>query len=178
MSRSPRVVALATALVVLCPALSFGGTSSGTLRTDWSQATGMSSLLAALNGWLDARVDWPRRPAPPQVRFVSPWQAAAHQGAPPRFQRGALRGLYDPQQAEILLVRPWDPRNADHVSVLLHELVHHRQAPHPWYCAAAQEPAAYRLQSAWLAEQGLSIDVNWLAVTLDAGCTPRDMHPD
>ena len=36
----------------------------------------------------------------------------------------------------------------------------------------------YRLQSAWLAEQGLSIDVNWLAVTLDAGCTPRDMHPD
>lgn len=88
------------------------------------------------------------------------------------------RGLYDPDRSEILLVRPWGLRNAEDVGVLLHELVHHRQALHHWYCPAAQELPAYRLQEAWLSEQGLSADVNWMAVVLDAGCTPRDKHQD
>jgi len=55
---------------------------------------------------------------------------------------------------------------------------HIEQAPHHWFCPAAQELPAYRLREAWLAERGLSADVNWVAVVLDAGCTRRDIHPD
>ncbi|MGQ3486991.1 DUF6647 family protein [Roseovarius pacificus] len=138
----------------------------------------ITTLVSTQEEWLDAQADWPRRDVAPRVLLVSAWQAAARWDATASFQRGRLRALYDPDRSEILLVRPWDPSNALDVSVLLHELVHHRQAPHHWYCPAAQELSAYRLQEAWLVEQGLSIDVNWVAVVLDAGCTPQDIHPE
>lgn len=43
---------------------------------------------------------------------------------------------------------------------------------------AAQELPAYRIQQAWLTAMGLDPDVNWVAVALQGGCTPRDFHPD
>jgi hypothetical protein len=178
MPRSRLAVALATALIVSCPIPAHAEAATRTPVAEWRSAASMPALLASLEDWLDARTDWPRRATPPRVHLVSEWQAAARQGSVASFQRGRLRGLYDPDRSEILLVRPWDPRDAGDVSVLLHELAHHRQAPHHWYCPAAQELPAYRLQEAWLAEQGLALDVNWLAVVLDAGCTPRDIHPD
>lgn len=176
MSRSRFAVALATALVALCPTVPRAETVIHiAASSEWLQE---GALVSGLEDWLDAEADWPRRDAPPRVRLVSQWQAEARRGATASFQRGRLRGLYDPDQSEILLVRPWDPHDMEDVSVLLHELVHHRQAPHHWYCPAAQEVTAYRLQEDWLAEQGLTIDVNWIAVVLDAGCTPRDIHPE
>jgi len=172
-------VALAMAGVFLFPVLSRAETAIRIAApTEWRQADDMQALVSSLEDWLDARVDWPRREVPPRIRFVSQWQATARQGATAGFQRGRLRGLYDPDQSEILLVRPWDQRNAKDVSVLLHELVHHRQVPHHWYCPAAQELPAYRLQDSWLAAQGLAIEINWMAVVLEAGCTPRDIHPE
>ena len=178
MPRTRLAVALATAIVALCPALPRAEIETVALTSDWRQARTMQALVSTLEDWLDARADWPRREARPNIRVVSQWQAAARQGATASFQRGPLRGLYDPERSEILLVRPWDPRKAEDVSVLLHELVHHRQAPHHWYCPAAQELPAYRLQDDWLSEQGGAVDVNWIAVVLDAGCTPRDIHPE
>ncbi|WP_306132787.1 DUF6647 family protein [Roseivivax marinus] len=178
MHRSRFAVALAAALSLACPALPRAESATLPPTTDWHQADSMSALVGALERWLDSRADLPRRATPPRVRLLSEWQAAARQGVTASFQRGRLRGLYDPERSEILLVRPWDPREAGDVAVLLHELVHHRQAPHHWYCPAAQELPAYRLQEAWLAEQGRSVDVNWIAVALDAGCTPRDIHPE
>ncbi|OSQ53944.1 hypothetical protein MCRY_21440 [Marivita cryptomonadis] len=178
MHRSRFAVAVAAALIAFCPTLPRAETSTQTSAPMWQQADGMPALVSALEVWLDAATDWPSRDAAPHIRVVSKWQAAARQGAAASFQRGHLRGLYDPDRSEILLVRPWDPRLADDVSVLLHELVHHRLAPHHWYCPAAQELPAYRLQEAWLSEQSLSADVNWVAVVLDAGCTPRDIHPE
>ena len=179
MSRSRFAVALVTALVAFFPALPRAETPVHIeTPSEWLQEDDMHALVSGLEDWLDAEADWPRRDAPPRIRFVSEWQAEARQGATASFQRGPLRGLYDPDESEILLVRPWNPRDAEDVSVLLHELVHHRQAPHHWYCPAAQELPAYRLQEAWLADQGLAIKVNWMAVVLDAGCTPRDIHPE
>lgn len=179
MPRSRLTVALATALIVLCPAPSRAETAVHLdIVSEWRQAESMAALVDVLETWLDMRTDWPRRDEAPRVRLVSKWQAEAQRSSSATFQRGRLRGLYDPDGSEILLVRPWDPRDANDVSVLLHELVHHRQAPHYWYCPAAQELPAYRLQETWLAEQGLSADINWIAVVLDAGCTRRDIHPD
>ena len=138
----------------------------------------MTMLVSELEDWLDTRAAWPRRGDAPDVRLVSAWQGAARQGKTANVQRGRLRGFYDSERSEILLVRPWDPREAGDVAVLLHELVHHRQAPHYWYCPAAQELPAYRLQEAWLAEYGASLEVNWVGVILESGCTPKDIHPD
>ncbi|WP_417524078.1 DUF6647 family protein [Marinovum sp.] len=175
MFRSLAAVALATALVAV---------SSVDLRAEpgavpaWQEADSLPALVASLEDWLDLHAGWPRRATPPTIRLASQWQAAARQGVAASSHRGRLRGLYDPERSEVLLVRPWSPRKARDVSVLLHELVHHRQAPHHWYCPAAQELPAHRLQHDWLAEQGLSLEVNWLAVVLEAGCTPRDIHPE
>ncbi|RXV59648.1 hypothetical protein C6W92_14970 [Roseovarius sp. A46] len=178
MHRSSFAVALAAALIAFCPTPPRAENEAGSSVAGWQHAHSMTTLVSSLDAWLDAQSDWPRREVAPRVRLVSKWQAAARQGATASFQRGRLRGLYDPDRFEILLVRPWDPRKADDVAVLLHELAHHRQAPHHWYCPAAQELAAYRLQERWLWEQGQSLDVNWMAVVLDAGCTPRDIHPE
>ena len=89
------------------------------------------------------------------------------------------RGFYDIELGVIYIVKPWSPNNPQDVSVVLHELVHHRQqtAQH-WYCPGAQELPAYRLQEKWLAERGLAVPINWVAVVLEAGCSRRDVHPD
>lgn len=178
MQRSCFAVALATALTAFCPTFPRAETSTGTPAAMWQQAESMPALVSALEAWLDAATEWPRRNAAPHIRLVSQWEAAALQGEGASLQRGRLRGLYAPERSEILLVRPWDPQRVEDVSVLLHELVHYRQAPHHWYCPAAQELPAYRLQEEWLSEQGFTADVNWIAIVLDAGCTPRDIHPE
>lgn len=179
MLRKLSAVALATAIVALCPARPDAEIMPpADPAPEWRDTANRYALAAILDDWLDARTDWARRETQPRIRLVSPWDAAARQGVTASFQRGRIRGLYDPEREEILLVEPWDQHNAKDVSVLLHELTHHRQAPHHWYCPAAQELAAYRLQEEWLAERGLTADVNWIAVVLDAGCTPRDIHPD
>ncbi len=178
MPRYRFAVALATAIVALCPGVPRAENTTVAFSSERHQADTVHAIVSTLDDWLDARADWPRRESPPRIQFVSQWQAAARQVATASFQHGRLRGLYDSDRSEILLVRPRDSRNAEHVGVLLHELVHHRQAPHHWYCPAAQELSAHRLQEAWLYEQGVSADVNWVAVVLDAGCTPRDIHPE
>ncbi len=179
MPRTHPVAALAAAFILLClPAQPADTPLPPESATEWRDATDMPTLLSLLEDWLDTQQIAPRRDALPRIRLVSPWQAAARQAGTASFQRGRLRGIYDPDRSEILLVRPWSPDDPEDVSVLLHELVHHRQAPHHWYCPAAQELPAYRLQEKWLAANGRTADVNWLAVVLDAGCTPRDIHPD
>lgn len=179
MFRSRLAAALSAALVALCPA---SPSAEAVVRLDtapqWRSAADMDELVAVLELWLDRQSDWPRRSEGPRIRLVSAAEAAARQGDTSSLQRGRLRGFYDSARSEILLVAPWNPRDATDVSVLLHEMVHHRQAPHYWYCPAAQELPAYRLQDEWLAERGLSADVNWIAVVIDAGCTRRDIHPD
>lgn len=178
MSHIRFVVALATALVALCPTASRADSKINLDLGPDTRHQDVHALVSNLDDWLDTNSDWPRRDAAPRVRIVSYWEAEARRDATASLQRGRLRGLYDPDRAEILLARPWDPSKAEDVSVLLHELVHHRQAPHYWYCSAAQELPAYRLQDAWLEERGLRADVNWIAVVLDSGCTKRDIHPN
>ncbi|MEY8842857.1 DUF6647 family protein [Cribrihabitans sp. XS_ASV171] len=179
MSRTRPVAALAAALILACPAdLPADIDHRPAILSDWRDAESIPALVSVLDDWLDAQSIWPRRATAPRIRLVTPWQAAARQGETASFQRGSLRGAYDPDRSEILLVRPWSADKPQDVSVLLHELVHHRQAPHHWYCPAAQELPAYRLQEDWLEANGRAADVNWVAVVLDAGCTPRDIHPD
>jgi len=144
----------------------------------WRDTRDMPALVTYLEAWLDAHTDLPRRATAPQVRLTT--AARVMRLAPVRAasDRSHTRGLYDPESRTIWLIRPWDARNPYDVSVLLHELVHHRQAQHGhWYCPGAQELPAYRLQQAWLNALGLEPNVNWIAVILEAGCAPHDIHP-
>ncbi|GAB2184234.1 DUF6647 family protein [Roseibium sp. LAB1] len=143
------------------------------------EADDMPGLVSHLEDWLDDNTSLPRREEAAAIRwmeadqflFPSDTVRVAHDSNP--------RGYYDADRTSIWLVRPWNPRNPQDVSVLLHELVHHRQAAAGhWYCPGAQELPAYRLQQAWLDGFGLKANVNWIAVVLESGCTPRDIHPD
>lgn len=177
LSRASHVLARAAALCLMLAASPVAAEPPDPLA--WRDAPTLQALVDHLDRWLDRQSDLPRRDRPVDLRLVSAAKAAAlapdHLGA----GQSRLRGLYDPDGAVIWLVSPWDPRDPRDVSILLHELAHHRQqgAQH-WYCPGAQELPAYRLQAAWLADLGLDLDVNWIAVVLAADCSRRDIHPD
>ncbi len=173
---SPVLAALS--LAVLCAAAPARAAVTLDPAPAWRQAQTTAELLAILDAWLDARSDYPARATPPMVEIVDRQTARLRPGTAARMGQ-TTRGLYDPASATITLVAPWSPDDVRDVSVLLHELVHHRQhtARH-WYCPGQQEPDAYRLQAEWLAERGLTIRVNRIAVVLESGCTRRDIHPD
>ena len=144
-------------------------------HADWRAAGDMAALVAELDRWLDTHSDLLPRPLP-RVRVVAHQDLLALHGAL-RASDGRLRGLYDAERGEILLGRPWSPRDGGDVSVLLHELAHHRQAGRHYVCAGAMEEAAYRLQAAWAEEMGAQIDIDWFSVVWAGGCRPRDIHP-
>lgn len=143
----------------------------------WRRTNSVFELTEILERWLDENADLVRRDAPPEVRSIGS-ATVAFTNANAGRGHGRTRGLYEKETSTVYLIQPWNPKNAEDVSVLLHELVHHRQAPYHYYCPGAQEEAAYRLQDQWLRQRGLKANVNWIAVVLDAGCTPRDIHPD
>ncbi|MBZ0164324.1 MAG: hypothetical protein K8H74_16635 [Notoacmeibacter sp.] len=148
-------------------------------HAQWRTASDMPALVESLETWLDLHAPWPRRAAPPLIRWPRGSFMAAPDGRSMRTASLHRRGYYIARSQTIYLVPPWSPRDARDVSVLLHELTHHRQAAAGhWYCPGAQELPAYRLQERWLNDQGLSGNINWIAVVLESGCTPPDIHPD
>lgn len=144
----------------------------------WREAKTLNDLVFTLETWLDGNAPWPKAEKRPEIRWISASEAASLH-TPQFLGSGSPRGLYEADTATVYLVQPWDRRDPRDVAVLLHELAHHRQAgAQHWVCPGAMELSAYRLQNAWLSELGLSANVNWIAVVLEAGCGPRDVHPD
>ncbi len=134
------------------------------------------TLIEELHAWLDSAADLPRAGKPANILFAEPHEVTGISKMAAGIGN-VSRGLYDPVSGEITLVLPWSASNPQDVSVLLHELVHHRQNGMHYYCQAAKEQDAYYLQRDWLAERDLTLDVNWVAVILASSCTPRDIHP-
>lgn len=136
-----------------------------------------AELLEELNAWIDQVTDLPAEKIPARIVFANadeiegPTQMASMIGKSPR-------GIYNPDNNTITLVRPWQAGDPQDVAVLLHELLHHRQQARHFFCEAAKEESAYRLQRRWLESQGLSLDVNWMVVVLASSCASRDFHPD
>lgn len=171
--------ALARNLICCLFALAFTLPAQATDVLAWRKATSLKELIGDLDLWIDAHTDLERRGSAPGVIWISQAQVASVTGSKRTAHIETIRGLYDAESTTIWLVRPWSARDPHDVSVLLHELVHHRQAARGhWYCPGAQELPAYRAQQAWLAQMGLELDVNWIAIVLKSGCTPRDIHPD
>jgi hypothetical protein len=109
---------------------------------DWRHAPDLPALRNVLEDWLDTHSDYARRDAPVRIEIVDRMVARAQLGLSARMGQ-VTRGLYDPDSATIYLIAPWSARDARDVSVLLHELVHHRQvAARHWYCPGAHFRAA------------------------------------
>ena len=165
----------------ICLAFLFWSTAASAESTRLILATAAAEppqeLVADLETWLDIHAPWPRRARPAEITFRPGTALLALQGASIRGM-GLPLGLYDPATEVIILRDSWSADSLFDVSILLHELIHHRQAAHPWYCPDAQEEPAYRLQVAWLAERGIDWQPDWLPIVLASGCTPRDIHPD
>ena len=142
-----------------------------------ASAAPLKELAVQLENWLDTHSNLDRNNRAYSLNITADPHPLSENDAAMAIGN-QTRGLYDPTTATITLVQPWDKKDRHDQSVLLHELVHHRQANLHYYCIAAQEMAAYTLQKEWLAEQGLTLDVNWIGVVLASSCTARDIHPD
>jgi len=135
------------------------------------------ALIEQIDAWIDTATDLPAAAGPVRIAFADaaevavPGELASAIGRRPR-------GLYDPATQTITLVRPWSAGDPQDLSVLVHELIHQRQGSKHYYCEAAKEHAAYHAQKVWLAERGLPLEVNWIAVVLASSCIPRDIHGD
>ena len=135
------------------------------------------TLLRALNTWLDAETEFGRRNSQPQIKLIEKNVVEQLDGAPDRLN-GRTRGLYDDETETIYLVEPWSASNQRDISILLHEIVHHRQSGQFWYCEQAQEWRAFQIQAQWLHEQQIKDDFYWPAILLQSSCVKRDIHPE
>lgn len=135
------------------------------------------TLLDRLNGWLDANTEYRDVVPTPRIELISDAQVD-HLHGTADVHGGRIRGLYEANHSVIYLTAPWSANDAFDVSVLLHELVHHRQTSLHWYCPQAQEWRAYQIQAQWLAERDVAADFYWPAIVLQSSCAKRDIHPD
>ncbi|MDG4649736.1 hypothetical protein P6F26_14925 [Roseibacterium sp. SDUM158017] len=134
--------------------------------------------VEALDLWLDAHTDLPRAGPLARIVLVPPGGDIRYDGRTMQIHE-TVRGVYDATSATIYLVRQWYGETPLDRSVLLHEMVHHRQekARH-WYCPQAMEWDAYQIQEAYLNAHGETGGFNWAWVLLASSCAVRDHHPD
>ena len=135
------------------------------------------TLLSELNEWLDAETEFVKRAHQPDIEIIGREQAENLRDAGERSS-GRTRGLYDDENQTIYLAEPWSSSNPHDISVLLHEMVHHRQSGQHWYCQQAQEWRAYKIQAQWLAEHQIADEFYWPAIVLQSSCAKRDIHPE
>lgn len=135
-------------------------------------------LVAELETWLDAHTDLPRADLPPEAIVLVDTEAEATQGQSAHVD-DTVRATYDEEEARIYLVRPWYSDRVQDRSVLLHELVHHRQAAaQHWYCPQAMEWDAYLIQESYLEQRGETGDFNWAWVAMLSSCSTGEHHPE
>lgn len=134
-------------------------------------------LLNKLHHWLDEHTEFEKRDSQPNIVLIDLELAEKLRGSD-NSSGGPIGGLYDSETETIYLTRPWSPSNQRDISVLLHEMVHHRQSGRHWYCPQAQEWRAYQIQAQWLQEQNIDSGFYWPAILLKSSCAKRDVHPD
>ncbi|MBF9031249.1 hypothetical protein HKCCE3408_12675 [Rhodobacterales bacterium HKCCE3408] len=147
--------------------------------TSYYEPQAILNTMEELNLWLDANTDLPRSDIPlARVELVQPGADIAYEGQTTQIGQ-TVRGVYDSETATIYLVRQWYGETAFDRSVLLHEMVHHRQASaQHWYCPQAMEWDAYVVQEEYLNDHGETGDFEWAWVLLSSSCAVRDHHPD
>ncbi len=122
--------------------------------------------VRALLGWIGRNAGYDVGPAladPPAIRFCSTGETIEYEDRRVVVDR-RLRAAYDVERRAIDLVRPWRPDDVRDRGTLLHELIHHVQlTSRAWSCWGKAEWQAYKLQEAWLAEQGVEFGLRLVA---------------
>ncbi len=120
--------------------------------------------LTRLMDWIARRFDLPPTQDYPRIVFATPDTVAAmrYRGLALVDAKVAARrtvAIYSDAERTIYLPDSWDGSPAA-MSVLVHELVHHMQnvADMRFNCLAERENIAYRAQSAWLIQNGTSLE--------------------
>jgi hypothetical protein len=124
----------------------------------------MHELILALMTWIAAHTGLPVPDRLPEVVFATHCeiQRLAFAGKRRCSETEGAVAAYDHRTRTIYLPRNWSQDNVYHVSMLLHELVHHMQAEDglhmgvPGICPGRDlEQPAYSAQIAWLKEAGV-----------------------
>lgn len=137
------------------------------------------NAVEELDAWLDIYSDLPQAKEPiGEIALIEAGAEVLYEGQMTQLD-STVHGLYDAETTTIYLVRPWFADTVRDRSVLLHEMVHHRQAAaQHWYCPQAMEWDAYRLQEDYLNMLDQTGGFNWGWVLLASSCAVRDHHPD
>lgn len=136
----------------------------------------MQALLTVLITWISLNAELPAHYALPRVEFVtaakmadvrysrlaagSPDRVPAEAGRSAPYEIGRdVHAIYDDASRTIYLPEQWTAESPAHVSVLVHELVHHLQnaAGIKYECPQAREAPAYRAQARWLEQFGRTL---------------------
>jgi hypothetical protein len=166
-------------LAALATAVCAGDAVPVVLNADEAEAHEVTALIGELDDWLSLEGSYPPADRPlAGLVFAFAGDPVDHEGETVDLM-SEMRGLYNAAEAVIYLARPWSAASVRDRSVLLHELVHHRQvAARHWYCPQAMEWDAYRLQEDWLTEHGVDPGFSWIYIHMLSSCTRRDHHPD
>jgi len=166
---------MARALLLLAILLS----TSGARADDTCPAPELAPLIADLAAWIadNSTLDTAGlETMPPEVVFCAPQDHIAYAGGELIVEKDLL-AAYDLTARRIYLVEPWDIADPLAIATLLHELVHAAQFDSlEWDCQQAAEWQAYRLQAAWLGQQGIDPGFDWAAIALRSLC-PSEVHP-
>jgi hypothetical protein len=131
-------------------------------------AVDLERTIPPLVSWIVAKTGWTVRKAPP-VHFIPQTQLTKMlTGGEPSIL--SVHSLYSDEDHTIYLPDGWKPNNLLDRSALLHELAHHLQYLNhlPATCPAEYEWMAYKLQVAWLQEQGVEDPLELMGMsTLD-----------
>ena len=134
-------------------------------------------LVIDLLGWIAASTNYDTISEPPEITFSQIGDTIPYESGTAVIS-DTLHGAYDWLNRRIILVQPWDPADTRDLSDLLHELAHHVQLTNRSYeCLQAPEWEAYKLQEAYLTENGIASGFDWLQIYFMSKC-PRDIHPD
>ena len=137
----------------------------------------MQALLLVIVSWLSINFGLPAIYEPPRVAVVpaakmsevrySRLASTRPDGFVAEAERAALlesgkdvHAIYDDFSRTIYLDEGWTAASPAHVSVLVHELVHHLQnvGGVKYDCPQAREKPAYRAQARWLELTGNSLE--------------------
>jgi len=125
-------------------------------------------IAAGLIAWIVAKTNWTACDTP-VIQFVPPEELVkrytAGKSAAPHIE-----ALYSNKDRVVYLPDGWSLDNLRDRSALLHELVHHLQMLNKvkTTCRAEYEWDAYKLQTAWLREQGIEDPLQFLGINLMA----------
>ncbi len=137
------------------------------------------SLIDSLLDWVELNTEYDvskTREDPPVLHFCTVGERIEYEGRRIIVDAG-LNAAYDSQLRTIYIVGSWNPDSISDQSILLHELLHDVQLQNrEWYCLQQPEWEAYKLQDAWLQQQGVDSGFDWLYIYFLSRC-PSDHHP-